>query len=92
MKWFRSDTLDLMELYEKYERLWNICSKDYENKLMREAVYENIRSKFRYCQFGTLKKCCKVRQILPVIKQFNVTFKLMRAGMESRRTIFRCHS
>ena len=41
-----------MELYEKHECIWNISSKDYRNKLMRDAAYEDIVKTLKKDNFG----------------------------------------
>lgn len=58
MKWSESETIALVELYEKHDCIWNIGSKDFRNKLMRDAAYENIVKTLKKDNFGVteLKK------------------------------------
>lgn len=52
MKQSESDTIMLVESYEKHECIWNIYFKDLKNKLMRDAVYEDIVKTLNRDNFG----------------------------------------
>ncbi|KAL4113585.1 hypothetical protein QTP88_017191 [Uroleucon formosanum] len=63
MKWSESDTIALVELYEKHECIWNIGSKDYRNKLMRDDVYEDIVKTLKKDNFGVTKLKQKIKNL-----------------------------
>lgn len=64
MKWSEKDTIALVELYEKHECiLWNIGSKDYRNKLMRDAAYEDIAKTFKKYNFGVTELKQRIKNL-----------------------------
>lgn len=51
---------DFFDLYRKHTCLWNVKSKEYSNKMKRNAAYEELLLKLQECQphstMETLKK------------------------------------
>ena len=50
-KWDGNQIISFLNIYEKYELLWNIRSNDHIHKLKRESAFEKLLKELQESEF-----------------------------------------
>lgn len=83
-KWDGNQIISFLNIYEKYELLWNIRSNDHMNKLKRESAFEKLlkelqESGFEKIDINILKT--KIKTVKTVYRQeVNKILKSKKSG------------